>query len=171
MTVKMILCTGVNGELGKDNKLLTHIPEDLAYFKKITSGHVVLMGNTTYKSLPFKTGLPERVNVVLSREKRESTFLQPNETMYIDNLSSFLEWGVMYAKTILQKDTWVIGGATVYEQIKPHVQEIHWTQVDKAFSCADTFFDMSWVLDKEVFYKESSQQLCEGVVVSVYKRK
>ena len=59
--LKMILATGLNGELGKNNQLLMHIPEDLKHFKKVTDGKVVVMGRKTAESLPNGKPLPNRV--------------------------------------------------------------------------------------------------------------
>ena len=52
MKISMIACVGKNLELGKNNDLIWHLPNDLKYFKKVTSGHVVVMGKNTFKSLP-----------------------------------------------------------------------------------------------------------------------
>jgi dihydrofolate reductase len=174
MTIKMIIATSTDCAIGKGNSLLWHIPEDLKYFQSQTKGEVVLMGNNTFKSLQalgMEKGLPDRHNVVLSSSNREFAFLQKGEVTYIDNLERFIEWGSVYAKTILQKDVYVIGGANVYLQVKDFVQEIHWTQVDKTFPEADTFFDMSWIEDASTFEKVSETVLCEDATVKVYKRK
>ena len=68
--INIIAAIGKNRELGKDNKLLWHIPEDFKRFKNLTSGHVVIMGRKTYQSLPKKfRPLPNRVNIVVTRNK------------------------------------------------------------------------------------------------------
>lgn len=64
MKISMIACVGKNLELGKNNDLIWHLPNDLKYFKKVTSGHVVVMGKNTFKSLPKI--LPNRKNIVLT---------------------------------------------------------------------------------------------------------
>ena len=169
--LKMILCTGLNNELGRNGGLLEHIPADLKYFQAQTTNQVVLMGNTTFQSLPFENGLPNRHNVVLSRTPKKTTFLKGGGTTYITDLKFFLEWGTMYANNVLEKDVWVIGGSQVYSQLKDYVQEIHHTCINKTYEDADCFFDMSFVLDEEVFEKVSEEVLCEDVKVCVYKRK
>ena len=174
MTIKMILATGLNGELGKDNKLLEHMPEDLRYFSSQTTNHVVLMGNTTFKSLQdlgMENGLSNRLNVVLSRTPVKSAFLQEGVPTYITDINKFLEWGTVYINTLLQKDIWIIGGASIYEQLKDVVDEVHHTVINKTYTGADTFFDMSWVLDKEVFEEVKEEKLCDIATVKVYKRK
>ena len=61
----LIVAVGKNNEIGKNNQLLWHIPEDLKNFKKITTGKTVIMGRNTYKSIG--RALPNRTNIVLSR--------------------------------------------------------------------------------------------------------
>lgn len=174
----MIICTcGGDFAIGKDNALLHYCKEDLKYFSKTTTDNVVLMGNNTYKSLQalgMENGLPNRYNVVLSKTPRntnEKYFEHGVDTpTFITDLNMFLNWGTMYANNILEKDTYIIGGRSVYEQCKDFVQEVYWTRVDKTFPDADTHFDMRWVEDEEVFEQVSEECLCEDVVVKVFKR-
>lgn len=174
MAIKIIIATcGEDYAIGKDNKLLTHVPEDLRYFKKQTENQVVVMGNTTMKSLQalgMENGLPNRHNVVLSRTPKKSPFLHEGALTHIGNLDRFLEWGVLYINNILHKDVFIIGGASVYEQFKDIVDEVHWTQINKSFTEADTFFDMSWVEDTNTFEKVSEEILCDIATVKVYRR-
>lgn len=170
MTIKMIIATDKDFAIGGDNKILWHIPEDLAYFKEQTQNAVVIMGNNTMESLPFKNGLPKRLNVVLSRKVKKTPFLHEGSPTYISDLPRFLEWGTLYINTILQKDIWIIGGASVYEEFKDKVEEVHWTLVKGSYKGADTYFDMEWVLDKRKFKLESTKDLCEESNVCVYKK-
>jgi dihydrofolate reductase len=64
--ISIIAAIGKNRELGKNNKLLWHIPEDLERFKKLTQNHVVIMGRKTFESLGKP--LPNRVNIVITRD-------------------------------------------------------------------------------------------------------
>ena len=66
MKISIIAAIGKNRELGKDNKLLWHISEDLKRFKQITSGHPVIMGRKTFESLGKP--LPNRLNIVITRD-------------------------------------------------------------------------------------------------------
>jgi len=68
MTISIIAAIAKNNVIGKDNDLIWHISEDLKRFKKLTSGHSIIMGRKTYESLPFKP-LPNRKNIVISRIK------------------------------------------------------------------------------------------------------
>ena len=69
MTISIIAAIGPNRELGKNNKLLWNIPEDLKRFKKITSGHAVIMGQRTFESIGKL--LPNRTNIVLTYDVKE----------------------------------------------------------------------------------------------------
>ena len=62
--ISMICAIGKNKEIGYKNKLLWHLPNDLKHFKEITTGHTVIMGQTTYESIG--KALPGRKNIVLS---------------------------------------------------------------------------------------------------------
>lgn len=171
MTIKMIIATGLNGEIGKDNKLLWKIPEDLKYFKAQTENQIVLMGSTTYEGLPFKNGLPSRDNIVLSRTPRKAPWLTEGFTTYLTDIDWFLHNGMLYIETLTEKDVWIVGGSSVYEQFKDIVEEVHHTTVNKTFPEADCHFDMDWVRDETKFECVSSERLCEEATVRVYKRK
>ena len=70
--IGMIAAIGKNRELGKDNKLLWRVPNDMKFFKRTTMGHKVIMGMNTYKSLP-PTGLPGRELIVLTHQQKSDT--------------------------------------------------------------------------------------------------
>jgi dihydrofolate reductase len=135
--ISIIAAIGKNRELGKDNKLLWHIPEDFKRFKDLTSNHVVIMGRKTYESLPEKfRPLPNRVNIVISRRSNES-----NET----NKSNLTYWvnsmEAAFAKaSASQGEIFIIGGASIYEQGIKYADRLYLTLVEKEFPEADTFF-------------------------------
>lgn len=160
--LKMILAVGLNDELGEGDKLLTHIPEDLKYFKQQTTGCPVIMGSLTLKSLPFKDGLPNRKNYVLSRCLASDT----ENVTYLRNLIEIADHGLCE----YEGDVWVIGGACIYEQLKGLVEEVHLTRIEKEFPNADVHFNTKWLEDKDIFEKVSETNLTEGVNVLVYKR-
>lgn len=167
--IKLIICSGINGEIGKSNKLLWGIPEDMKYFKEQTEGCVVVMGNNTSKGLPFKSGgLPNRENIILTHGKEDlQIYLSSNTSVqYVNNLEE-LKGNLLDVET---KDVWIIGGASIYETFKDLVNEVHWTKVDKEFPEADTHFDMSWVKNVLQWEKVSVKELTDGVNVVVYRK-
>lgn len=135
--ISIIAAIGKNRELGKDNKLLWHIPEDFKRFKDLTSGHVVIMGRKTYESLPEKfRPLPNRTNIVISSRSNE-----PNET----NKSNLTYWvnsmEAAFAKaSASQGEIFIIGGASIYEQGIKYADRLYLTLIEKEFPEADTFF-------------------------------
>ena len=107
MKISMIACVGKNLELGKNNDLIWHLPNDLKYFKKVTSGHVVVMGKNTFKSLPKI--LPNRKNIVLTFPDDSEKF--PDEVEVYHSIQEFLE-----AYKDFPEEIFIIGGASLYKQ-------------------------------------------------------
>lgn len=131
MKISVIAAIGKNGELGKDNKLLWHIPEDLKSFKRLTLNHMVLMGNKTFASI----GKPliNRVNLVLSKIK--------NQKPIDDTVKYFCraEDAISYAEETGEKELFIIGGASIYELFLPIADSIILSRVDWEGD-ADCFF-------------------------------
>jgi|LSQX01.3.fsa_nt_gb dihydrofolate reductase len=128
--MKAIVVVDKNWGIGKDGKLLAHIPGDLKYFKEKTLGKVVVMGRTTLESLPGGEPLKERINLVLSRKlcnKDGCTVLSS-----IDNLFEELE-------NYDLDDVFVIGGESIYKELLDHCGTIYVTKVFEEFE-ADKFF-------------------------------
>lgn len=115
--------------IGKDNKLLFHLPADLAYFKEKTLGKVVIMGEKTYLSLP-KRPLPKRINIVLSDNLN---FVAKDATVVHTLKDLFLE-----IKKYDSEDVFVCGGASIYNLLMDYCSTAYITKVD-AILPADTF--------------------------------
>lgn len=170
--IKLIIATSdeaSNFAIGKDNKLLAHIPEDLTYFKKQTEGKVVLLGRSTFDSinaiLGTTKGLPNRKNLILSKTPQMSQ-MSVGSNLWITSCESAVKF---IETTTHYKDLWVIGGASIYKQMLPFVQEIHHTEVSGSYPDADSHFDMSF-LDKGGWKLYSKEVLCEQAKVNVWKR-
>ena len=136
MKVSIIAAIGKNRELGKDNKLLWHIKEDLQRFKSLTYGHPIIMGRKTWDSLPFKP-LPNRTNIVVTRNPSLS-FARPG----LAKLARSLAEALRQAQGKLgSEEVFIIGGGQIYEQAiqKGLVDKLYLTIVDEEFD-ADTFF-------------------------------
>ena len=163
----MILCTGRNYELGYNNQLLGHYPEDLKYFKETTQGCTVVMGNNTFKSLPFKDGLPNRKNIVLTSEKQPCYIglRRGSGVKKVNDVDKLIEDLLAF-----QEDVFIIGGANVYEQFKDVVQEIHWSMIDKDFPNANVHFDIGFVRNALQWEKVKFKELSKDVSLRVYKK-
>ncbi len=137
MKVSIIAAIGKNRELGKDNKLLWHIKEDLQRFKSLTVGHPIIMGRKTWESLPFKP-LPNRINIVVTRDVDKFKDLYP----FVSEIVSSIESAIERAKaTSDAKEVFIIGGGQIYKEAleKGLVDKLYLTLVN-ADSDADTFF-------------------------------
>lgn len=126
--ITIIAAIGKNNELGKDNQLLWHLPNDLKHFKKLTSGHPIIMGRKTYESLGKP--LPNRTNIVVSRKEdwfEEGILIVPS-----------LKEAIKHAKRI-DEQIYIIGGGNIYEQTIDLADKLEITQVNFSTE-ADTFF-------------------------------
>lgn len=133
MSVKMILAVDRGGAIGwSDGRLPWKIPADMKRFKELTTGHTVIMGHNTFKSLNMKDGLPNRRNIVLSRKPYSE--LQGMTGDNVEIVSSF-DWIIAHQKCLGCEDkvgdVWIIGGAQVYAEAlkRKIVDEIYLTQV------------------------------------------
>jgi dihydrofolate reductase len=126
--VSIIVAIARNFAIGKDNQLLWHISEDLKRFKKITSGHQVIMGKRTYESLPVRP-LPNRTNVVIT-DKPGETFKGCLTVYSIDEALALCS---------PEEESFIIGGGSVYTQFLPYATRLYITLVNKDFD-ADTWF-------------------------------
>jgi dihydrofolate reductase len=136
--IKMILAVGINGEIGAENNLLWDLPKDLQIFKEKTEGDIVVLGKSTFYSLPSVNGLSNRENWVLSSsmEKHhpcEDVIVFDNSNDILHNMNLLKEAGDC-------RDVWIIGGSTIYRQFESLVEEIHITKVFHKFPQADTFY-------------------------------
>src|SRR3989339_1909435 len=151
--ISIIAAIDKNRALGYQNKLLVHLPEDLAYFKKITSGHPVIMGQNTYVSIG--RALPNRVNIVLSKNKD----FQAQDCVVFDDLNKALE----FAKSKNDNEIFFIGGASVYEQAIKLVDKIYLTIIDQEYQADVWFPDYSnFKIIKETKYQDSNMSAAGG---------
>ncbi len=127
--LSLIAAIGKNKELGLDNHLLWHIPEDLAFYKKMTYGKNVVVGRNTLLGMPPKAFVG-RVAYVLSPDDLDVNF-DVNSFNSIDKLLEYIENS--------NEEFMVIGGASIYKQFLPYVDTMYLTEVDEYFN-ADTFF-------------------------------
>jgi dihydrofolate reductase len=126
--ISIIVAIAENFAIGKDNDLLWHISNDLKRFKRITSGHNVIMGRNTYLSLPFRP-LKNRTNIVIT-DHRDETFEGCITVYSIDEALEYCNES---------EESFIIGGGAVYRQFLPLANKLYLTMVHKKFD-ADIFF-------------------------------
>lgn len=124
----LVAALGENNELGKDNELLWHLPEDFKRFKAMTSHHFIIMGRKTFDSLPGP--LPTRVHIVLSRNRNYSMV----DAQVVRNMDEALE------KAKSKKDAFIIGGGEIFKMGLKFADKMELTRVHATFPEADTFF-------------------------------
>ena len=129
MTISIIVAMAENRAIGKDGDLIWHNSRDLKHFKKITSGHTVIMGYKTYLSLPGQRALPNRRNIILS-SRLENT---PEGFELVSSIPQALEM----VKD--EEEVFIMGGGMVYEQFLPLADRLYLTRIGKCFE-ADTYF-------------------------------
>ena len=125
----LIAAIGKNNELGKDNKLIWYLPNDLKFFKENTMGNPIIMGYNTFKSLPRL--LPGRKHIVLTH--REIEF--PEGVDVFHDKEELLKSLNNYSGNVF-----VIGGASIYKQFIDDADKMILTEVDKDEKTADVFF-------------------------------
>ena len=130
--ITLLACVDNGRGIGKDNKLLYKLNIDMAMFRLLTINNVVLMGAKTFESLGCKA-LPNRLNVIITRSKAKyAQYEKPNEVLLYDDLKQAL-------LTLSSEHVYVIGGASIYEQLLPYADELVITHVNDV-TLADTFF-------------------------------
>jgi dihydrofolate reductase len=123
VTVALIWAQAANGVIGADGGIPWHLPEDLALFRRLTTGTTVLMGRRTWDSLPPRfRPLPHRRNVVLTR--RNVAGWAPKGAEVVNAVDDVLAGS---------EPVWVIGGAEVYALALPYATRAVVTEIDQSF--------------------------------------
>lgn len=119
MKISMIVAYGKNWEIGLNNQMIWHIPEDFKNFKAITSGHHILMGRKTFESIGKP--LPNRTSLVLTRGE----FSHDEVHTFSDVQEAF-----NFARKNAEEELFIIGGANIYETLFPYVDKMYLSEVD-----------------------------------------
>lgn len=115
--------------IGKNNALLWSIPEDMRHFRELTTGHTVIMGENTFRSIGRP--LPNRTNIVLSMDAG----LTLDGCVVVHSTDEALK----KAREAEQEEIFIIGGASIYQQFIPFAERLYLTLVEGEYA-ADTFF-------------------------------
>lgn len=126
--VTIIVAIGKNNEIGKDNKLLWHIPDDLKFFKEKTLNKNIVMGRKTLESIGEK--LKDRKYIVLTRSDLEDENIEVFHSFY--ELLSFI-------RDNIEEEYMIIGGESIYKGFIDYADKMYITKVDKEYD-ADTYF-------------------------------
>ena len=158
--ISLIVAISKNNAIGKDNKLLFHIKEDLAFFKKTTLNKPMVMGRKTFESLPGV--LPSRKHIVITRDKNYNVDNPQVEIRHDLN-------EVLREYKDSQKELFVIGGGEIYKQAIESglVDKIYITKVDKIVENADTFFPY---IPEDNYDVVNFKILSKDATVYIYKK-
>lgn len=135
-----------NRVIGKDNDLPWRLPADLAYFKKKTTGHTILMGRKTYESIGRP--LPNRLNVILTKNKHFTA----EGCIVVHSVEEAL--ALMNKK---EDEYFIIGGSDLFKQFFPYVDRMYITFIDEEFE-GDTFFPEIDMSDWKLISKEKGKK-------------
>jgi len=159
--VSAIVAAADNNAIGKDNKLLWHLPNDLRFFKRTTSGHTVIMGRKTYESVGMP--LPNRRNLVITRQ----------EDYTLENAEVVHSLEAALTRCANEEEVFIVGGAEIYRQALPRTGRVYLTRVHADLP-GDTYFpnldEPDWVLisaDKH----NPDERHAYGYTFEVYERR
>lgn len=158
--ITMIAAASENNALGKDNTLLWHLPDDFKRFKKITTGHHIIMGRKTWESFPKP--LPNRTHIVITRNR---DYIAQDAIVVHD-----IKDALAFAKD--DSHTFIIGGGEIYTIGLDYATHIELTRVHGTFE-ADAFFpeiDLEkWEL-KERTYHDKDDKHNYAFTFETYKK-
>lgn len=137
MTLSIIVAIDREGGIGRDGQLLFHISDDLRRFRRITTGHTIIMGRKTFESFP-KGPLPHRRNIIITR----------NSEYHVDGAETALSLDAALEMCRDEEKVFIIGGGEIYRQALPAASCLEITRID-AVADADTFFPE---IDKSDWY-------------------
>ncbi|RRD38958.1 dihydrofolate reductase [Leptotrichia sp. OH3620_COT-345] len=154
----IIVAMGKNREIGKGNRLLWHIPEDLKNFKEITMGKTVVMGRKTFESIG--KALPGRKNIVISR-----TLTRKDEDIFQINIYNDFQNVIRDFKNV-KEEVFIIGGAEIYKAALKYTDKLYISHVEFSDKEADAYFP-------EVNYNEwrlSEEKQFDNWKFCIYKK-
>lgn len=145
--LSIIVAVAKNNVIGKDNKLIWHLPEDLKRFKRLTTGNNIIMGRKTFESLGRV--LPNRKHIILCNDMELD--IDDENVLVLDDISKLDD----YINS--NEENFVIGGATIYKLLMPYSHKLYVTHIDEYFE-GDVYFPD---IDLNVWKIESEE---EGII-------
>lgn len=139
-----------NRVIGRENQLPWRLPQDLKYFKKVTTGHPVIMGRKTFESIGRP--LPNRINIVITRQQ---DWTADGAIVCLD-VEEALRLGNREADAVGVGELMVIGGANLYDQLLPRADRLYLTQVHAEVEGDALFPVVDWQQWNEVSRVEHS---------------
>lgn len=162
MIISCIVAKAKNNVIGKDNEIPWYLPADLKYFKKVTTGHPVIMGRNCYVSIGKP--LPNRTNIIITRDP---FFISSNCL-----IAKSIKEALVHAYNTGAEEAFIIGGGQIYEQTMSLCNKLYVTEVDIEVE-GDVFFPKieadEWSLLSEESHK-SDEKNEYNYTYKVYER-
>lgn len=167
ITISIIVAAARNGVIGKDNQLPWHLPQDLQYFKALTTGKPIIMGRKTFESIGRP--LPNRTNIVITR----NSDWQNDKLIVCGNLADAIAQAkrVLSLKDNLSAEIMIIGGAEIYRAALPIADRVYLTWINRDVEGDARFPELSqseWILEK---VKAGETNAAESHEFRIYERK
>jgi len=144
--ISLIVATGEDRAIGKDNGMLWHLPDDFRFFKNTTMGHPLIMGRKTFESL--KGALPGRRNIVVSRKPD----YRPTGAEKVESIEEALQ----LAASENPSEIFIAGGGQIYKETLDLADRLYLTLVHASFPDAEVFFPKldadNWQEVKRIFH-------------------
>ncbi|MBI2522519.1 MAG: dihydrofolate reductase [Bdellovibrio sp.] len=169
MKISIIAAIGKHNQIGKNNQLLWHIPEDLKLFKKLTMGHHLLMGRKTFDSIGKP--LPGRKMLVLTRDEKFLQQFPLDSDINVHAFSNSLE-AMMFARRNNVQELLVCGGAQIYSMMLPMCHRLYISHIDYDGE-ADAFFPPVDFLQYNILEEQAypAHGLCQSFIFRLYEKK
>ncbi len=158
--MNLIAAVDKNWAIGRNNKLLVSIPDDMKFFRETTTGKVVVMGRKTLESFPGKKPLKNRVNIVLTSDNS----YQVDGAVIVHDMDELHE----ELKKYNSQDIYVIGGESIYRQLLDECDVAHITKIDFSYE-ADAWFPNLDEKEEWVVTADSEEQTYFDLEYYFYK--
>lgn len=158
--MNLIAAVDKNWAIGRNNKLLVSIPDDMKFFRETTTGKVVVMGRKTLESFPGKKPLKNRVNIVLTSDNS----YQADGAVIVHDMDELHE----ELKKYDSQDIYVIGGESIYRQLLDECDVAHITKIDFSYE-ADAWFPNLDEKEEWVVTADSEEQTYFDLEYYFYK--
>jgi dihydrofolate reductase len=150
--VSMIAAIGNGRVLGKNNGLLWRIPDDMKRLRRLTDGHVLIMGRKTFDSIISARGapLPNRTNIIITREpawRHEGVVVAHS-----------IEEALEKAREFKDKEIFIFGGAQIYEQALPYADRLYMTLIDDQKEGDAHFPEYESIFTKITFHEDREHE-------------
>ena len=152
MILSHIVAVSENEVIGNNNELLWHFPEDLNYFKKRTTGKIMIMGRKTFDSL--KKPLPKRFHIVVTRQIIDSPF---ENVKYVSSLTEAYRLAdKMTLSNEWPEEVMIVGGGQIYKESQPDTDFLYITRIPGEYT-GDTFYSLKIPHEYKIAFSQFSE--------------